>query len=315
MNSTKAIDDLIDTTIAAAQDLPALSRKPEGLLHHFTDAAGIIGIIRDKQLRATRASCMNDEREILHGRDVGRSVVARRLDQQPGSRFSGIWQNAIDYFDSTPEAPSIPRIKFDAFVVSFCADVNKSVHWLHYGRGGHGYAIGLDPRALDRVNWSLVPVTYERELQEAMMASVFEKIEQKAAALVDEIVSPTKELVSEVELTAGHLLGDVSSMLAPCFKHESFKSEEEWRLFRTTAESDATTRDEDFRLSFRSSGGLVVPYAEFSLGSDAVRAITMGYQVPEHPSKESFRLLLRENQVDPANVTIGKSGVPVRGAA
>jgi hypothetical protein len=313
--STEAIHRLIDASIKAATDLPAFSRKPEGLLYHFTDAAGAIGMVRGKMMRATRASCMNDAREILHGKDLGRSIVADRLQTGPDSRFSTIWKNAIAHFDGASDVPPVLQIQFDAFAVSFCARDNRSVHWLHYGRGGHGFAVGLDPKALELPNWSLVPVTYDETAQREMLGAVFDKIEKTAAELVDRPVRPSDDLVSKIESTAGHLLMDVSSMLAPCFKHDSFSSEEEWRLFRTTAESEKIQRDKDLHLSFRASGGLVVPYAEFPVAPEGFKKITMGYQVPEHPVVQSLKLLLRESGIDPSHVEIVKSVVPVRGAA
>jgi predicted transcriptional regulator len=41
----------------------------------------------------------------------------------------------------------------------------------------------------------------------------------------------------------------------------------------------------------------------------------MGYQVPEHPVRQSLRLLLREGGIDPAVIAIERSNVPVQGAA
>ena len=315
MTNTEAILQLIDASMNAATNLPEFSRKPEGLLYHFTDAAGAIGMIQSKQLWASRASCMNDAREILHGRDLGRAIVADRLRADPGSRFSTIWKNAIAHFAGASDVPPVLQIQFDAFTISFCGRDSRSVHWLHYGRGGHGFALGLDPNALERAKWSLVPVTYDEDDQKRMLATIFDNIQETAANLVDVPVRPTEDLVSKIESTAGHLLMDVSSILAPCFKHESFSSEEEWRLFRTTAESEKVTRDKDFHLSFRASQGLIVPYAEFPVGPEAFKKITMGYQVPEYPVRKSLEYLLRESGIDPSSVEIDKSNVPVRGAA
>jgi hypothetical protein len=33
---------------------------------------------------------------------------------------------------------------FHAYVISFCSRTDRSVHWLHYGRQGTGFALGFD---------------------------------------------------------------------------------------------------------------------------------------------------------------------------
>jgi hypothetical protein len=42
------------------------SSAPAGLLH-FTDATGLLAILKEKRIRLSRAKCLNDSLEIAHG--------------------------------------------------------------------------------------------------------------------------------------------------------------------------------------------------------------------------------------------------------
>jgi len=299
--------------LEACQAIGELSAKPDGQLLHFTDAAGLIGIIGSKRLWATRVSCMNDASELTYGRSIGRAIVKERLRSDPKSRFVATWRTAIAHFDAVPDVPSGLHVHFDAFATSFCTH-ESSAHWLHYGRGGHGYALGIDSAAFEVPGWSLVAVIYDRPIQERILASVFDKIQSDAATLADTF-KPSSGVVEKIETTAGHLFVDVTALLAPCFKDPSFTAEDEWRLFRPRLEGEYVGTEGLFPLQFRAHGPLVVPYAEFTVRPEAFKKIIMGYQVPDHPVRQSLRLLLRESGIDPAAFGIERSNVPVRGAA
>jgi hypothetical protein len=307
MTPQEAVESLITSALAAGQRTVELSAKPDGPLLHFTDAAGLAGIIGSQKLWATRASCMNDASEISYGRDLGRALVEDRVRTDPKSRFLPSWKTALAHFDALSE-----HVYIDAFVTSFCTHARKSVHWQEYGRRGHGYALGIDPSAFEVPGWSLAPVIYDRSIQRRILADVFDKIQETAATLADNFrLSPA--VVKKIESTAGALLVDLTALLAPCLKDRAFDAEDEWRLWRFWLESNKAKQV--FPLKFRAHGDLVVPYTEFAVKPDAVKAIIMGYQVPEHPVRQSLRLLLRESGIDPAAVDITRSDVPVLGAA
>jgi hypothetical protein len=256
MTPKEAVHSLIDSALAAGQAIGELCAKPDGQLLHFTDAAGLMGIIGSKKLWATRASCMNDASELTYGRSIGRSIVEDRLRANPVSRLVATWKTALAHFDAVPDIPSGLRVYFDAFVTSFCVHADKSVHWLHYGRGGHGYALGFDSATFEVKGWSLVPVIYDRSSQERILAGVFDKIQETAVTLADTF-KPNQAVAEKIESTAGHLLVDLTALLAPCFKDRSFDAEEEWRLFWPRLEGEHVGTEDLLPLKFRTRGTLI----------------------------------------------------------
>jgi hypothetical protein len=311
MKPEEIVDSLIDSATAAVQgiDVP----NPDGLLLHFTDAAGLIGILQSKTLWGTRASCMNDTSELTHGKVLAREVVQGRIGAEPNARFAATWKTALEHFNAHADTPSGRRLHTDAFVTSFCARADKSVHWLSYGRGGFGYAVGIDSSLLDLAGWSLVPVIYDEAEQRRVLAEIYDKIQVAVATLADTFKS-APPIVDMIESIAGDLVADVTGLIAPWYKHPCFAAEEEWRLFRPRVEGKNVKPERMFPLKFRAYRDWVVPYAEFVVKPEAFRKVIMGSQVPDHPTRQSLRLLLRENGIDLATCEIEQSNVPVRGA-
>src|SRR5262249_828164 len=60
----------------------ALSRKPEKPLYHYTTQAGLMGIIKDRQIWATHTQYLNDRREFLHAVDLVRREIKRLLGEE-----------------------------------------------------------------------------------------------------------------------------------------------------------------------------------------------------------------------------------------
>jgi hypothetical protein len=314
MNRQEATDSVLEAGKAALEAVEVLARNPEEPLMHFTDGGvGLIGILQKKTLWATRASCMNDASEMVYGKKLGRSIVAERLATNPGSRFETIWKIALALFDSTQPLPAGNEVRIDAFVCSFCSRANTSVHWLHYGRSGRGYALAVDFGETDLKDWSLVPVVYAKADQLRILYGIYDRVEERAAAVADNPQAKGDiDILRFVELTAGRLIADVTSVVAPCYKDPCFRAEEEWRLYRCLYDGDHVPPEGRFPLLFRNQNGLVVPYTEFRLKADAIKSVVMGHQIPEHPGRESVWLLLKEAGVDLAVCKIEHSEVPVR---
>src|SRR5207249_3562878 len=147
------------------------------------------------------------------------------------SAHTEIERRAYDLL-SEPFASSPLALRIDSFLASFCGRVDKSVHWLHYGRQGLGYAIGFNSACIETAGWSSVPVTYDNATTENFFNSYFDVIEKKAT----EMLAGGADSF-EVNIIASQLLATFSTALAPCFKHVAFADEEEWRLFGLHMES------------------------------------------------------------------------------
>jgi len=313
MNRREATDSVLEAGRAALEAVEVLAQNPKEPLMHFTDGVGLIGILQKKTLWATRASCMNDASEMIYGKNLGRSIVAERLANDPGSQFATIWKTALAVFDGAPPLPAGTEIRIDAFVCSFCSRADTSVHWLHYGRSGRGYALAVDFGKADLKDWSLVPVVYDKADQLRILSGIYDHVEQRAASVAENPQAKADiDILRFVEFTAGRVIADLTSVVAPCYKDPCFKAEEEWRLYRCLYDGDHVPPEGRFPLLFRHQNGLVVPYTEFRLKADAFKSVMMGHQIPEYPGRESVRLLLKEAGIDLAACKIEHSDVPVQ---
>lgn len=314
MEIDQAIESLVDAVTDGLRKLPELTANPHGTIFHFTDAGGVLGILCGKNLRATRAVCMNDTSELTFGMALARSIVLERLKSTSASALRPVWEEALQAFDQASSPPLGKRLKMDAFVISLCERIDKSVHWLHYGRGGFGYALGFDPGCIAQEGWSLVKVIYKGATQKRVILDLLGGFEESTVALLQEYAKTPLD-VARLHATAGQLMMNFSAMVAPCFKHSAFEAEEEWRLFKVTIEGQSLATANQL-IKFRNVGAIITPYIELPLGDlSCLREIVTGSQVPEDPVNESLRLLLQSLELDPATVKVSKSTVPVRGAA
>lgn len=278
---------------------PEFSNNPAGRVYHFTDASGLIGIVENSKLWASRATCLNDAGEVKHGLGIAETILRERTEN--GSAISNI---ALGHL-SAPK----PEIVIDPFVVSFCGREAKSSQWLHYGRQGYGYAIGFEMP----IGENSVRVLYDELEQRGVLKSSIECAESEAASFISELPQGDRE---EGEKVAGLSLAAALRGIAPCFKHSSFSDEEEWRVFDHRIEGPRIDPQRMKNPKFRASNGRIIPFIELELppGNESpIREIVVGYQIDEAVARESISFLLRTAGLSLDNVLIRRSEVAVQG--
>lgn len=117
-------------------DIPLPAAFAEGLIWHYTDAAGVLGILSSHCLWATNAAMLNDHREIAHGMEVMDEVFnALRSAGDLAGDDEAFVADAIDMSkDNLLTGTGV-------FVISASRERNSLSQWRAYG----GYAVGLDP--------------------------------------------------------------------------------------------------------------------------------------------------------------------------
>ncbi|ASR56108.1 hypothetical protein [Cellulomonas sp. PSBB021] len=98
---------------------------------HYTDMAGLLGIVSAGELRATEASGMNDPLEVGGG-------LARVRDGLEGHRSDPTAQDILDHV----LPPATDRFPAMSFVLSASLDHDDATQWRLYGDGGDG---GVNP--------------------------------------------------------------------------------------------------------------------------------------------------------------------------
>src|SRR5712692_3243290 len=130
-------------------------------LWHYTDAKGLVGILAEQTIRATRTDYLKDLCELKYGTELIRCESKRFLQSKPGLR---------ELINTAIETTNCIRPKH-RFVSSFCTKEDDPGQWREYGDAGRGFAIefrtdmlyGLTPiREHPRnVFVDLLPVVYD----------------------------------------------------------------------------------------------------------------------------------------------------------
>jgi len=187
-------------------------------LYHYTTQKGAGGIVSDHAIWATDARCLADKTELVYVDDVIATVAAslhgRYSDGLPATFLDASCMHLLDTV----------RDWCQVYVACFCVEDDKLSQWCRYAPTG--YAVGFDPdRMRTRTDLQLRCVLYDRGEQERLVSQVLERFADWLSNLT--VAEPQRHLacVAALQETA-HVLSECLF----CFKHPSFRDEQEWRL-------------------------------------------------------------------------------------
>ena len=105
-------------------------------LYHYTDLAGLRGILRDRSLWCTQIYSLNDPSEI----EYGLAVVKRVIDNiiSTGSTETAFLEK-LKRFISMSYGPLL-----DPYTISFSENDDLLSQWRAYANEGRGYSIGFE---------------------------------------------------------------------------------------------------------------------------------------------------------------------------
>jgi hypothetical protein len=301
MDPAKAVAAKILASFLGWLEKQSNQASPPTVLYHFTDVAGLAGILGGKTIRASLVFSLNDASEVLYGLRLARKVVERRQR----NKNSAFLERAIQYlgndslFVANAEMPLTGELH--PFAFSLCDGIDNASHWFHYAHAGRGAAIGFNSKLLVPPGLMLTPVEYQPEEQEAMIEAFLALVEAELVRAPDALLPKD---------TAGKLGGMLFScymrMLASVFKAPSFSSEREWRLLnlqvRKSSESHLETK-------FKTVDGRIVPFMEMNLTPGLVTKIVLGYSSPMQVNDHGLAMLIATAKMQ---VEVSKSKVPAR---
>ena len=280
--------------------VPLAPDEPK-LVYHYTDTAGLFGVVKDKVLWASDVWFMNDAREALYGLEaIERALESFNL---PTGTVSEIRQGALDLLQAIRKQQELSPSYISC--LSFAED--DLSQWRAYGRP-RGFSIGFDTAQLRSLCApSPVPdlptfrrVEYDEAQQARVVAILFN------TAIKDLSAAPTADQMHA--LAAGFV--NASLVLAPALKHPAFSSEREVRL-HVYRLPNATSG-----LLFRPGAMGIVPYVNIDLknpGGDeitCIREVVIGPQPNALESQRSVKQFLTHKGLP--NVEVRLSKVPLR---
>ncbi len=230
------------------------NKNEQGILYHYTDDAGLRGIIESGKLWLTDIFNLNDPSELQHG-----SSIAARLWNAEAKKNNS---HSIDCFARRFHFGCENDLKraADIFTCSFSMDGDNLSLWRAYGDDGRGYALGFDAEALVNAfkgstpaTESLsFPVTYDDSKLESVQQEIIE-LSIRHMSLLDQIDGDSAEndMINLFESVGTHAI-----WAAMFFKHKAYENELEFRLLQ---EFETNTHDAKLRYGHYE----VIKYREF----------------------------------------------------
>jgi hypothetical protein len=211
---------MIDSIAAPQRNLHAL---PD-VLYHYTDSAGLKGIIEGGFLRATHLAHLNDAKEYLHA--VSLLLDAVRLRKK---RFVNQLNSLV--LDELEEAmaPTQPEHIPSIFVTCFTGEANSLNQWRAYGKGEGGYSIGFDAKQIRNLSHIgvLTPVIYDPDVQRQMVEDLLDRSLAAYHQLAHDQPIYVEDLKRKLWWSWFIIL---ATQAAPMMKDPAFKAEAEWRF-------------------------------------------------------------------------------------
>ena len=237
---------------------------PGRVLYHYTNAAGLLGIVERRCLFASDVWFLNDASEV-------RFAQTRMLEQVRKWADFGADQPWVEELLDVSEAK--PGWLDDVFVASFCEEPDLLSQWRGYAAGG--FAVGFAAEVLAALDSApgaarLVQVDYGAESGRRRLRGLFEQLAADGPYSREQ----RERLARKV------LLPEMA-----CVKEPSFSEEKEWRLL--------VVEERPERILFRVRATAVVPYVELTLPEPSpVCEIVIGPSVDQQMRRRGMEQLL-----------------------
>ena len=205
--------------------------EPSAPIYHYTTAAGLNGIMKDRAIFLTDAFYLSDKTELRYGRNLVSEVLAEFTIAASGE-IQRFLREKVGEFD-----PFTGVVQATFYVASFCERADLLSQWRTYGGGGAGFALGFpadtfnNADRFDRsatVSPNLHRIEYDRDTQRQVVTYVVKHCTDMLSA----DMATAKDARERKLLGAGHLALLLLQLtaLVSTFKHPMFSEEREWRL-------------------------------------------------------------------------------------
>jgi hypothetical protein len=253
--STSLAAQLLTESNAFYAEWSPLQVQPPYAVYHYTDAAGLKGVLESGRLWASDMLYLNASREVTYAYGLMCDHLRRNWNTS---------DMALNDFCARAEAELDPRRwARSVFLACFCEDGDALTQWRAHTADG-GYALGLRTAALENVGVrfqraALRRVVYSAELQNALLQRLLDRtltlVRSRSGESAEQRAATSD---AAMEFLSDHLIEFVAS-----FKHHTFEQEAEWRL--VVVLDTGYAGEGTGQVHFRVADGHPVPYAELDI--------------------------------------------------
>jgi Protein of unknown function (DUF2971) len=269
-------------------------------LYHYTNTAGLMGIIRSRSLWATDVWYMNDTGEATYAIEMTKRFLDACSPESKEMKSFCFYVKAILNKGWDDNA-------FSNYIACLSENGDQLSQWRSYGYG-RGFSIGFDSVALQELfppdvsGGALIrKVIYDASLQQRMLSDIYHAAENKLSQQTDVVVGAASGFLIE------------SEMLASSFKHPAFVEEAEVRISVIRLPHDGKPAPD---VNFRESALGITPYVEVPPNGPGEGLISAIREVRIGPQPHKLEVQRAVGQFFAANglsdVEIVFSNVPLR---
>ena len=238
-----------------------LYANPPEELFHYTSQEGLLGIVGNRELWASKAIYMNDEAEFRLALSLAREAIGSRSDD------GDIREELLADIDD------IETIHI--FVCSFSAHADLLSQWRGYCPPGAGYSIGFSSDEIGAIADRLFgfcfgkctydPLKQREAIEELVDFHIKEKRDQRAR---ESAAKPSEHFIWSMAFR------EALAFTAPLLKHKSFEEEAEWRLVSRPLPHSSSM------FSHRPGRSHIIPFAKLPLSDEGqpirIRRVIVG---------------------------------------
>jgi len=285
----------------AAKKNKALNYTPSADkdLYHYTDLAGILGVVESHDLWSTHSKYLNDMSEMKHGYDTALKVIKQESEKKKSEDWANYCKLIQDHVDNYTSV--------GVYVCCFCASDNLLSQWRNYGGNGTGVRIAFNSQrchdiatacSTDYGIMKLWRVSYDS----AEESEIFEDAIDFAFKFPLSLEERAFQAVKLIEF------------FVPTIKNKDFREEDEYRLiFIPPPNCPVKPR-------FRVGRGMVIPYyslRELSGKLDdelyrlPITGVRVGPSMNRELNAESIQMMLEHAGY--SGIKVDQSSTPYRG--
>lgn len=276
--------------------------QPNVSWYHYTDAAGLKGILESGSLWATNIAYLNDPLEVDYSRSFCKEFLRNRMQSEHIESFKTLLEGVRRTIAGFPDLLFPDELQF---AISFSLDGDLLSQWRAYADHGRGYSVGFLNQELlnsccrnaDMTDEASEPrflpfrVIYDHEEQHDLLSRAIDFLYHKwpvleGAFFEDETTSNTLKVIGAQWLAQAAL----------CFKHEAFREEQEVRIaVCNTMEMKAAGTSP--RIMLRTRDHRLVPFIPISFSSRNQRLpltqIITGPGLEHEPANRALMMYFR----------------------
>jgi hypothetical protein len=265
-------------------------------LYHYTSQEGLLGIIKDRSIRATDINFLNDSKEFSIGQELIEDVLKKskfnlgsiQIDESKNSLIDGLLKVLKSEIIKT-------------YVCSFSEKKDELSQWRGYCSNDIGFSLGFNVCKMLECTKSEKGILLQCQYKESNQREIIETvIETWSTYECSKKLLNQETIKSEDKKKCIHLLFLMLFRIAPLLKHESFYEEAEWRLVFIDTK----------QMKFRPGKSMIIPYINFDLADNPFDSIYHSPTPHRELAKDSLDRLLETNEFN--SCITYNSSVPYR---